>query len=64
MYKEIKVSVEKDFLDNLKNKLNIDNNTELLKLAFTFLNWKIDEEQKGRVIFSSDTNGYNLLKLN
>lgn len=60
---EIRLNVDKKFIDGLRKDTGIDKATQLTTDALVFLKWAIGEVQKGRVLVSMDDNGENPKKI-
>lgn len=57
MKSDISISVDTDFLEKLKQKVNTGNPVELARIAFTLLDWAVSETEQNRLILSSDKFG-------
>lgn len=54
---ELRVLVDKAYLQNLKDRLGTDKNSEIAKAALTLLDWASNEAQCRRAIFSTEQDG-------
>jgi len=53
----VRLSVNQDFMDQLKRETGVDQASQLTKDALTLLDWAVAEVKKGRVLISVDENG-------
>ncbi len=60
---EIRVMVDKDFLDRLKQRVGADKYTELLQNALAVYDWATSEVEHDRVVVSAERSGGNLQRL-
>ncbi|RYE23467.1 MAG: hypothetical protein EOP42_23250 [Sphingobacteriaceae bacterium] len=60
---DIRLSINQDFMDDLKSKTGIDKPSELTKDALTLYSWAISEAKKGRMLITVDENGENPRKV-
>jgi hypothetical protein len=60
---EIRVLVPDDVIEDLKGRLGLRKNTEVIEEALTILNWAADEVSKGRQIFSANKEGRDVTRL-
>jgi len=56
---EIRAVIDERYLFELQKKLDIPNITNLVKVAFTILDWAAGEAINGRKIMSADIDGYD-----
>jgi len=54
---EIRLTVDENFINNLKKDTGLDKATQVTSDALTLLRWAVDEVKKGRVLISTDENG-------
>ncbi len=54
---EIRLTVDENFIDNLKKDTGLDKATQVTSEALTLMRWAVDEVQKGRVLISTDEKG-------
>ena len=59
----IKVSVNDETLDDLKECLGITDNTELLRVAYNLLHWAANEVEQDRAVLSSNNVGKDVHKV-
>jgi len=60
---EIRVAVDKEFLEALQKRLGVSRATEVARSALTLLDWAATETQNGRVILSSTEKGSDVHRL-
>ncbi len=60
---EVRLSVNQDFMDQLKRETGVDQASQLTKDALTLLDWAVSEVKKGRVLISVDENGQDPRKI-
>ncbi|RYZ26727.1 MAG: hypothetical protein EOP49_43095 [Sphingobacteriales bacterium] len=54
---ELRVKINDNFFDELKNLTGVSNTTQLANEAFVFLRWAANESRKGRIIVSENEDG-------
>jgi len=60
---DVRFQVSDEFLSELKNKLGITSNTDVVQEALTLLSWAADEKQRERVIVSTNPRGEQVERL-
>lgn len=60
---ELRVLVDKAYLQELKQRLGTDKNSEIAKAALTLLDWASTEVKSKRAILSIDQDGTNAHRL-
>lgn len=60
---DVRFQVSDDFMSELKQKLGLSSNTEVVQEALTLLSWAADEKQRERVIVSTNTQGGQVERL-
>ncbi len=60
---DIRLSVDKDFIEKLKSETGIDKASELANEALTFYKWAVSEARDGRILLSADKNGGDIKKI-
>lgn len=61
--KELRFTVDADFLKKLQNQLGVDKGTDIARSALTLLDWAATEASSGRVILSSTGDGKDVHRL-
>lgn len=61
--KEIRILVDRDFITRISKRIGATTNVEVLRVAFTILEWASKEIKGKRIILSSDTNGNRVNRL-
>lgn len=62
-YVDVFVRVERSVMTDLKKRLGLERNTEVMEEALTMINWAADEKMKGRVILSATEEGLDVVQL-
>ncbi|NML20889.1 hypothetical protein HHL16_08390 [Pseudoflavitalea sp. G-6-1-2] len=60
---EIRLTVDDDFMDRLKEESGIENSTQLVSEALSLLKFAVAEARKGRVLISADEDGENVKRI-
>lgn len=60
---EVRLLIEKDFLDKLLSRMGAVKATDLTRAALTLLDWASEEAAQGRLILSSDKKGQDVRRL-
>lgn len=60
---EIRLTVDEKFINGLKKDTGIEKATQLTSDALTLLKWAIGEVKQGRVIITTDENGFDARKI-
>jgi|688.fasta_scaffold2130212_1 hypothetical protein len=60
---EIRLSVDQQFLDDLKQQLGVERATDVTRSALTLLHWAASEVANGRVILSASNAGADVHRL-
>lgn len=60
---DIRLSIDKDFIEKLKKETGIDKASQLTNEALTFYKWAVSEAKEGRLLLSTDDNGENMKKI-
>ncbi|SFD94384.1 hypothetical protein [Nitrosomonas sp. Nm166] len=60
---EIRINVDDNFMESLKDRLNEKRATDVTKDALTLLNWAVSEIENGRVILSAQRDGTDMHRL-
>jgi hypothetical protein len=61
--REVRFTVDEEFMKQLQDKLGQTKTTEIAKTALTILNWAAEEAKQGRVILSSKPDGSDIHRL-
>lgn len=62
-YVDVFVRVDRSVMTDLKKRLGLERNTEVMQEALTMINWAADEKMKGRVILSATEEGLDVVQL-
>lgn len=54
---DVRLSVNQDFMDLLKSKTGVNEDTKLTTDALTLYNWAVSEVKNGRTLISVDEHG-------
>jgi hypothetical protein len=60
---DIRLSVDKDFIEKLKMDTGLDKASQLTSEALTFYKGAVSEAKEGRLLLSTDGNGENMKKI-
>ncbi len=60
---ELRLKVDREFLDELKKRLHTNKASEVVQQALGVYDWATEEAKSGRVIVSSNTSGEELKQL-
>ena len=60
---EIRLTVDQDFLDELKDQTGISKTSQITTEALSLLKWAVSEAQAGRQLVTVDSNGQNLKRV-
>jgi hypothetical protein len=60
---EVRVEIDQAYLEDLKRKLGVTRNVDLIQEALALLNWSADEVRQGRQILSADPNLQGMTRL-
>ncbi len=60
---EIRFTVDRQFLNDLEQRLGVDKATDIARSALTLLDWASNETRAGRIILSSTESGGDLHRL-
>lgn len=60
---ELRMAIEDDLMDELKNALDVKRGVDVVDNALTLLDWAVKEVQQGRVILSATKEGKNIQTL-
>ncbi len=61
--REIRFTVNEDFLNELERRLGVSRSTDVAKSALSLLDWASNEVARGRVILSSSEDGEDVHRL-
>ena len=59
----IRLSVDKDFIENLKRETGITEASQLTSEALAFYKWALNQVMEGRVLLSTDQKGGDIKKI-
>lgn len=60
---EIVINLDKKYIKDIKKKLGIRKTDELISNSLSFLNWFLQETEKGRKIVSKNKDGSDPLEI-
>lgn len=60
---KVHLTIDENFINGLKKDTGVDKATQLTSDALTLLKWAIGEVKKGRVLITTDANGYDAKKI-
>lgn len=60
---ELRMKIKSSILDELKRKLNLERNTDVVSTALSILNWAVNEKSNGRQILSSKPDNKEIHRL-
>ena len=60
---DVRFQVSDEFMAELKKKLGLGSNTDVVQEALTLLSWAADEKQRDRVIVSTNSRGEQVERL-
>ena len=60
---DVRFQVSDDFMAEMKSKLGLGSNTEVVQEALTLLSWAADEKMRERVIVSTNARGEQVERL-
>ena len=60
---EIRANVDESYLNALKQRLDLSNTTDVLRIAFSLLDWVSEEAEAGRMILSASREGKDIRRL-
>lgn len=60
---ELRLTVDDDFMDRLKEESGIENSTQLVSEALSLLKFAVAEARKGRVLIAADEDGENVKRI-
>lgn len=60
---DIRVQVDDSFMRNLRHRLGMESNPEVVKEALSILAWAVGELREGRFVVSTDRDGANVNRL-
>ena len=60
---DIRVKVPDSFMNDLKLKLGVTTNNEVIQEALTLLSWAADEKMNNRLVLSTDVSGNHVHRL-
>jgi len=60
---DIRVQVQDDFMNALREKLGLKSNADVVQEALTLLNWAAEEKGRHRLILSTDQGGQQVERL-
>jgi hypothetical protein len=60
---EIRLEVNKEYLDELKSETGVEKTTQLTSEALALLKWAVNEIKNGRVLVSTDENGKDMRRI-
>ena len=61
--REVRFTIDQDYLEALQNRLGLKKSTDVTRTALTLLEWASSEAANGRVILSSTEEGKDLHRL-
>lgn len=60
---EVAFNVDTVFLEKLQTRLNLENTTDIVRIAFTLLDWASGEVEQDRRIISTQKDGTGVTRL-
>ena len=60
---DIRVQIPDEFMDRLRNEMQLKTNTDVIQEAITILSWAVEERERGRLILSTDSDGEKVERL-
>src|SRR3954471_17185843 len=60
---DIRLSIDKEFIERLKKETGIDKASQLTNEALTFYKWAVSEAKEGRVLLSTNSEGGDVKKI-
>lgn len=60
---DVRFQVSDEFMSEMKQKLGLSSNTEVVQEALTLLSWAADEKWRNRVIVSTSPTGEDVERL-
>jgi hypothetical protein len=60
---ELRMEIDKEFITEMQHKLDFGRATDVVREAFTILNWAVHERERGRVILSANPDGQQVERL-
>ena len=60
---ELRFTVNTDFMNKLRKRLQVERGTDIARSALTLLDWASEETSSGRVILSSTSEGTEVHRL-
>jgi hypothetical protein len=60
---EMRFKIDDDYINSLKNTLDLRDSNDVAREALAILDWVVKETQNGRVILSSTSDGKEMYRL-
>lgn len=60
---DIRVQVPDSFMDDLREKMHLKANTDVVQEALTLLSWAVEERGRDRLILSTNSEGQSVERL-